>query len=153
MNQNTVDDTGFGTSGVETGPTVESVRVDRPARRTVLAGIGAVATACDTAEETFDRLVDRGQQVQAEWQGRTEQFRRQNAGATGRFRDYFRSAMDAFLDGLNVPSKADVDTINVKLNIVTRKLDDLQMQSMSSTAVEPEPAVTPPTSMTGDLAT
>jgi hypothetical protein len=42
-------------------------------------------------------------------------------------REYFRSAMDSFLDSLNVPSKTDVDTINVKLNILTRKLDDLQM--------------------------
>jgi len=97
------------------------------AKRCVLAGIGAVATAYDTAEDTFDRLVNRGQQVRDDWGERGENMRRQNAGARARARDYLRGAMDNFLNGLNIPSKGDVDTINVKLNILTRKLDDLQM--------------------------
>lgn len=165
MNESHVNDPDFGTSGFEsesvyttTGVESESIssgasaQASNPARRAVLAYIGAVASAYDTAEQTFDRFVDRGQQVQEEWQEKARGVRRQNAGAGYRMRDAFRSAMDAFLDGLNVPNKADVDTINVKLNILTRKIDDLQMQGGQETIPVQEPA-SPPTSSTGDLAT
>jgi hypothetical protein len=53
--------------------------------------------------------------------------------------------MDAFLDTINVPNKADVDTINVKLNILSRKLDDLQgvrAQAGQPAAAPPDPDVT-----------
>ena len=114
-----------------------------------------MATACDTANGTFDRLVDRGQQVQDEWQTRTDDFLDQNAGARTRVQGYFRGAVDAFLDSISVPNKSDVDTINVKLNILTRKLDDLQMQSLRET--EPVPTAVPddtvPPPVTGDLST
>lgn len=115
-------------------------------KRVVLAGIGAAASAYDTAEDTFDRFVDRGQRAQEEWQGRANDVRRRNAGARWRLQEYFRDAMGSMLDSLNIPSKTDVDTINVKLNIVTRKLDDLQMGGVSDTVpIYPEtPPSTPP---------
>lgn len=127
-------------------------------KRVVLAGIGAVATACDTAEDAFDRLVRRGQRVQNEWSQRADDIRRQNAGAGARARDYFRGAMDTFLNSLNVPNKGDVDTINVKLNILSRKLDDLQMDLVREPAASsaPREVVLPesaPHSPEGDLET
>ena len=122
---------------------------DGPAKRAVLAGLGAVATACDVANETFDRFVDRGAHAQDELQRRADEMRMQTAGRT-RVGDALRSAMNAFLDGINVPNKADVDVINAKLNIVTRKLDDIQFQSMheSTPAVSPD-VVVPPDEATG----
>lgn len=123
------------------------------ASKAVLAGIGAVATACDTAEGTFDRFVNRGQRLQEEWQDRASEIRQQNVGTTGRMRSYFRSAMDAFLDSVNVPNKADVDTINVKLNILMRKMDDIQIDGIRERAEASEPAPTIVTPATEDLAT
>lgn len=114
-----------------------------PARRALLAGIGAIAFACDTAEETFDRFVNRGERLQSELQERVDEVRQQNAGARGRVDQYYRTAVDALLDRANLPSKADLDTINVKLNVVSRKLDDLQMQNVKDTTEVP-PASTPP---------
>jgi poly(hydroxyalkanoate) granule-associated protein len=107
-------------------------QMEGPVRRAMLAGIGAVALFRDGAQQTFDRLVDRGEQVQTELEERAERVRRRNAGTSTRVRESFRGAMDAFLDALNVPNKADVDTINVKLNILSRKLDDIQMQQVRS---------------------
>jgi polyhydroxyalkanoate synthesis regulator phasin len=117
------------------------------------ASIGAMATACDTAEEQFNRFADRGQRVQEEWQDRANGVRQRNAGARNRMRDYFRGAMDMVLDTFNVPSRTDVDTVNVKLNILTRKIDDLQMQSMERPkgATTQVPPLDPP--ITGDLTT
>ena len=103
-----------------------------PLRKVVLAGIGAIAEACDTAEQRFDEFANRGERVREEWTERADELRRERSGARGRARDYFRSAMDTLLDTFNVPNKTDVDTINVKLNILTRKIDDLQMEAMES---------------------
>lgn len=116
------------------------------ARRFMLAGIGAVATACDTAGQTYDRFADRGARVQQEWQERADEIRQQNMGARSRLGEYLRSGMDVFLNTMNIPSKGDIDTINVKLNIVSRKLDDIQMDRVRQTAptVDEEPPSPPP---------
>jgi polyhydroxyalkanoate synthesis regulator phasin len=98
-----------------------------PAKRVVLASLGAMATACDVANETFDRFVDRGSQAQEHIMRRADEARMQNAGNRTRMGEALRSAMNAFLDGINVPNKTDVDVINAKLNIVNRKLDDIQV--------------------------
>ncbi len=124
---------------------------DGPAKRAVLAGLGAVATAYDVANETYDRFVDRGAQAQDHLQRRADDMRMQATGRT-RLSDAVRSAMNTFLDGINVPNKADVDVINAKLNIVTRKLDDLQFQNVNESAPPTAPdVVIPPNESTGTV--
>lgn len=103
------------------------------ARRIALAGLGAVATARDTANDTFERFVDRGERAQEDLRQRADEARSYNAATRGRVGDAMRGAMNALLDAINVPNKADVDTINVKLNILTRKLDDLQYRAVKET--------------------
>lgn len=128
---------------------------DGPAKRAVLASLGAVATAYDVANDTFDRFVDRGNRAQEDLRRRADEARLQNAGNRTRMGDALRSAMNAFLDGINVPNKADVDVINAKLNIVTRKLDDLQIQGVQDT-IHPAPppgpdVVIPPADSSGPI--
>jgi polyhydroxyalkanoate synthesis regulator phasin len=98
------------------------------ARRMFYAWVGAMATAYDTAEDTYEQFVRRGREATEEWQQRSDDVRLQSSGAAGRVRDSFRSVMDGFLSSLNMPTKAEVDAMNVKLNILMRKLDDLAMQ-------------------------
>ncbi|HLJ68007.1 MAG TPA: phasin family protein [Chloroflexota bacterium] len=149
MNEETVSDP---TDTVHVEVDVDATaagRSQRPLRRAFLAGIGAMATACDRADQTFDEFVTRGERVRDEWTERADELRRENRGARGRMGEYFRGAMDAFLDTLNVPNKTDVDTINVKLNILTRKIDDLQMDALeratpSRTAGGPAAPESPP---------
>jgi polyhydroxyalkanoate synthesis regulator phasin len=129
----------------ETDPPFISRRADDAARRLALAGLGAVDLARETAEETFDRLVERGQRTQGDIEGRLRDARMSRRARRSRLGDACRNAMDAFLDTINVPNKADVDTINVKLNILSRKLDDLQgvrAQAGQPAAAPPDPDVT-----------
>lgn len=124
-------------------------RGEDAARRAVLAGIGVVASACDTAESTFDRFVSRGEQVRDDWQARTDEVRQRNLGARGRMRESVRTVLDSVFDTVNVPSKTDIDAVNVKLNVLNRKLDDLQMQQDVPPIVTPVEPPLPPE----DLAT
>jgi polyhydroxyalkanoate synthesis regulator phasin len=147
MNANTVHDE---TNGEPEGTGRYEPRSS--AERLVLAGIGAVASALDRAEQQFDHYVDRGKEVRDELQERGEEIRQQRWTARSRARDCFRGTMDLVLDTLNVPSRTDVETINVKLNILTRKLDDLQMPPVNKTAT-PGPPTTGDSPPTGDLST
>jgi poly(hydroxyalkanoate) granule-associated protein len=148
----TVDE-GTWQSDVEYEPNeAMSDRAEETARRMMLAGLGAVAMAVDAAEDTFDRLVDRGERVQSELEERAREARRGRLMRRSRLGNAFRNAMDAFLDTLAVPNKADIDTINVKLNILTRKIDDLQMDEAmtrearaGSASSVPTPDSAPPT--------
>ncbi|HEX6510557.1 MAG TPA: hypothetical protein VF221_23255 [Chloroflexota bacterium] len=106
-------------------------------RRVWYAGIGAAATACDVASDTFDRFVDRGARAQEELRLRADDVRARNMGTRGRVGEALRGAMNTLLDGVNIPNKSDVDTINHKLNYVTRKLDDLQLQQVRAAGVTP----------------
>lgn len=129
---------------------------DAMAKRLALAGIGAVAAACDEAESQFDRFVRRGHEVTEEWQEKTDRTRMQGATSRERMRDSVRSMMGVFLDSFNIPTKSEVDAMNVKLNVMMRKLDDLSMERAArSTSGQPEapsPAV-PPAAPDTDLAT
>jgi polyhydroxyalkanoate synthesis regulator phasin len=152
MEQDQIDEAGFGTSGAEsaTAPIPPPTRDLGPTERFILAGIGAAATALDEADIWFDRFVARGQQVREDVRERTEDIRLQRAGARYRMSDALRTAMDAFLDTINIPNKGDVDTINVKLNVLTRKVDDLQTQTAEETAPS---GTTPPPRASKDPAT
>jgi polyhydroxyalkanoate synthesis regulator phasin len=137
MNENPfIDDAGPDVD-MFTVETTESGRGDgwypgKYTRRFLMAGIGAVATLIDNAGETFDQLADRGERVSRELNERVEDARHQNAGASDRVRDYARSGANSVMDTLGVPNKGDVDTINVKLNILSRKLDELQMSRVAT---------------------
>ena len=127
-------------NGVSDGP---SERAEVAAKRVLLASVGAFAAACDTAAQTFDQFVDRGQRVRNEWESKADEVRDQNRDATIRARHYMRNAIDAFLETIHIPSKTDVDAIQLKLNVLNRKLDDLQMQSSREPFVPPEPPISP----------
>jgi poly(hydroxyalkanoate) granule-associated protein len=129
----------------QTAPDESLDQAEGPARRLVLAGIGAAASMADAAADRFDEFVNRGRQVRDEWQGKADEVRRRNVSTRGRVQESFRTAMDVFLDSLNIPSKGDMDTINVKLNILSRKLDDLQMERVRGTSAGAAKAPTPPT--------
>jgi polyhydroxyalkanoate synthesis regulator phasin len=116
-------------------------------KKLLWASLGAFAEACDVAGKRFDEFVNRGQRVQAEWQDKADDIRRQNAGARGRVQDSFRGAMDVFLNSFHVPSKGDVDTVNMKLNILSRKLDDLQIDRVGPSGGPEAPPPPPPESL------
>jgi hypothetical protein len=112
-------------------------------RKLLLAGLGAAVTAVDTAGVTMERFLERGEDVSNHWNERMNDVRRENQGAGERVKDYARTGVNAFLDTVGVPNKGDVDTINMKLNILSRKLDEIQLQRVEPTAASSKPATGP----------
>jgi hypothetical protein len=94
-------------------------------RRLLLAGLGAAVTVVDTAGETVERLIERGESVSNEWTERVNDMRHDNSGAGERVKDYARTGVNVLLDTVGVPNKG---------NILSRKLDEIQLQQVQPAA-------------------
>lgn len=103
------------------------------AKKVALAGIGAVVVATEATDEVFNELVKRGERTREEAAREINEARvrgaERRAGVTG----YVRSRMDSMLNKFNLPSKGDVDSVNAKLNILTRKVDEVQASQVEPT--------------------
>lgn len=101
-------------------------------KRVALAGIGAITVASEVTDEVFSELVKRGEKTADEAMREIKQVRERRAERRADASTYVRARMDSILNRLNLPSKGDVDSINAKLNILTRKVDDVQAGQVDS---------------------
>jgi polyhydroxyalkanoate synthesis regulator phasin len=100
----------------------EKKAVLAPLRKVLLASIGAVAVAQDEAEDLINKLVDRGEIAREEGRKLVDDMmvkRREKMEA------HFDSRVEAALDRMNVPTKADLKAVEKKLDELNQKLDKL----------------------------
>lgn len=100
------------------------------ARKVLLAGIGAVALAQEEVEEFVNKLVERGEiaekdgrkLVQDIMDKRKKKAEEIKSDAEGKL----EKRMEEILDRMNVPSKADIDALSVKITALSKKVDELR---------------------------
>ena len=93
-----------------------------PLRKVVLASIGAVAVAQDEAEDLINKLMERGEIAREEGRRLMDDMvakRREKNQAR------FDATVEAALDKMNVPTKADLKAVEKKLDQLNSKLDKL----------------------------
>jgi polyhydroxyalkanoate synthesis regulator phasin len=93
-----------------------------PLRKVVLASIGAVAVAQEEAEDLINKLVERGEIAREEGRSLMDDMvakRREKTQAQ------FDARVEAALDKMNVPTKADLKAVEKKLDELNSKLDKL----------------------------
>jgi polyhydroxyalkanoate synthesis regulator phasin len=93
-----------------------------PLRKVMLASIGAVALAQEEAEDLINKLVERGEIAREEGRKLADDMmakRREKMEAR------FDSRIEAALDRMNVPTKADLKAVEKKLDELNQKLDKL----------------------------
>jgi polyhydroxyalkanoate synthesis regulator phasin len=113
-------------------------------RRLALAGLGAAAIANELANEVFSELVRRGEHTADEMQQQWEERRKRTVERTTTARHAVRAKMDAVLNYIDLPSKSDVDAINAKLNILMRRVNEIQVERvMGARTPPPEPTKEP----------
>lgn len=114
------------------------------ARNAYLAMLGAVGMLWDGWDDTVSRLVERGEELQGELQSRAQEARWENMRASSRMGDSVQMVTRALRDQLDIPSKSEIDAMNVKLNILLRKLDDLALRTETATGAPEVPVAPPP---------
>ena len=93
-----------------------------PLRKVVLASIGAVAVAQEEAEDLINKLVERGEIAREEGRSLMDDMvtkRREKTQAQ------FDARVEAALDKMKVPTKADLKAVEKKLDELNSKLDKL----------------------------
>jgi polyhydroxyalkanoate synthesis regulator phasin len=113
-------------------------------RSIYLAMLGAVAMAYDGLDETVERLIRRGEELQGDLQGKAQEVSWDAMTRPAKVGESVQMVGRALRDQLDIPSKTEIDAMNVKLNILMRKLDDLTMRSAEVAASAPDEPVTPP---------
>ncbi|MCC7352757.1 MAG: phasin family protein [Anaerolineae bacterium] len=95
-------------------------------RKAFLAGIGALDLARERTEEMMARLAERGERVREERREYWEKKMSRRQARLNKMRARMDKRMGKLMDRLNVPTKSDIETLNEKIEGLSRKIDALQ---------------------------
>jgi polyhydroxyalkanoate synthesis regulator phasin len=110
-----------GTSGAE-----ERTPLFDAARKVLLAGIGAVALAQDEIEDFIDRLVERGEIAEKDGRKLVSEIKERRMKGATKAEEMITKRVEAILDRMNVPAKADIDALSEKIAALTKKVEELK---------------------------
>lgn len=99
------------------------------ARKVLLAGIGAVALAQDEIEEFIDKLIERGEiaekdgkQLVSEIMERRKNIQKKTGDEVSKT---VNKQVEQILQRMDIPSKADIDSLSKKIAELSEKIDEL----------------------------
>ena len=95
-------------------------------RKALLAAIGAAAIAQDEIEALVNRLVERGEIAERDGKILIHEMKDKRKSKTTKIEDEIDRNISNVLDRMNIPTKADVDALNVKIAELSKKLDEMK---------------------------
>jgi poly(hydroxyalkanoate) granule-associated protein len=96
------------------------------ARRVLLASIGAVALAQDEIEDFVDKLVERGEIAEKDGRKLVREVMDRRKKDREKAEDKLGKRIEEVLDRMNIPTKADIETLSDKIANLTKKVEDLK---------------------------
>ena len=104
----------------ERGPLLEALR------KVLLAGIGAVVIAQEEIEDLVNKLVERGEIAEKDGKKLVREVMDKRKKGAEKAEDEFTKRIEEILDRMNVPTKADIDSLGEKIAALTKKVDELK---------------------------
>ena len=95
-------------------------------RRMLLASVGAVALAQDEIDEFISRLVERGELADKEGFTLMKEIKARRSKHMGKVEDALTTHLEAAMARLNLPTKADLDTLSEKIAALNQKIEELK---------------------------
>lgn len=95
------------------------------ARRVLLASVGAVALAQDEIEDFVNRLVERGEIAEQDGKKLIREVLTRRRHIFEKKESELARRVEAMLERLKVPTKADIEALNEKIAALTQKIEDL----------------------------
>ena len=108
----------------------ERARLSGAVSKLVLASIGAVALGQETLERLLNRMVERGEQVQEAARKRADALREKGRHMIGPR----VHKLEAALDEANLPSKADIQSLQDQIATLSAKVEQLSQEKAKRTA-------------------
>ncbi|HLE83631.1 MAG TPA: phasin family protein [Thermoanaerobaculia bacterium] len=114
------------------------------AHKIFLAGLGTVKTVGDESGELFDRLVERGKDLEAQgkkglrtWRKEIEKTTSKVEGRVDRLGDRIDDQVTNALHRLGVPTRTEIQTLTRRVEELSRKVDKLAVTPAVKPAVKP----------------
>lgn len=95
------------------------------ARKVLLASVGAMALAQDEIEDFVNRLIERGEIAETDGRKLMQEIKERRKANMGKAEDLFSSRMDSMIKRLNIPTKADIETLSEKIAALSKKMDEI----------------------------
>lgn len=96
------------------------------ARRVLMASIGAVALTQDEMEKFVGRLVDRGEIAEKDGRKLVQDLVDRRRSQTVKVEEQMDRRIGDILARMNVPTKADIESLEAKLAALSKKIDELK---------------------------
>lgn len=97
-------------------------------RKVLLATIGAAAIAQEEVEALVNKLIERGEIAEKDGKSLIHEMMEKRKSKTGKIEDEVSKNITDVLKKMNIPSKADVEVLNQKINGLSKKIDELKKQ-------------------------
>lgn len=95
-------------------------------RKVILAGIGAVALAQEEVEKFINQLIERGEIAEKDGKKLIQEVMDKRKRGAEKAEDEVNKRVEAVLDRMSVPSKADIEALSEKIAELSKKVDELK---------------------------
>lgn len=95
------------------------------ARKVLLASVGATVLAQDEIEEFVKHLINRGELAESEGTKLVEEMRERRRKNMEKAEERISKRMERMIKRLEIPTKADVDSLSDRITSISKKLDEI----------------------------
>jgi poly(hydroxyalkanoate) granule-associated protein len=95
-------------------------------RKMMLAALGAAVIAEEEIEALINRLVEKGELAEKDGKKLISEAMDKRKTKTANLSDEINKNINDVLQRMNIPTKADIDTLGQKINGLSKKIDELK---------------------------
>ena len=103
----------------------EGISLLEAARKVLLASIGAFALGLEEVEDFVNKLVERGEIAEQDGKKLINEIKTKRKKDAKKAEDEITKRVEEVLDHMNVPTKADIDSLGKKITALSKKVDEL----------------------------
>lgn len=98
------------------------------------AGLGAVMMVQDEVVNLADKMVEQGEATETKSRKRVDAFvdkrKKDSKDLTKRMEKNWNKQMESLLHRMNIPTRAEINSLNNKITRLTKKVDDLKKEAV-----------------------
>jgi poly(hydroxyalkanoate) granule-associated protein len=95
-------------------------------RHVLLASIGAVVIVEEEIETLVNKMIERGEIAEKDGKKLVHEVMDKRKGKAQKLDDQIRKDVEAVLERISIPTKADVEELSQKITVLTAKVDELK---------------------------
>ncbi|HSF80118.1 MAG TPA: phasin family protein [Anaerolineales bacterium] len=96
------------------------------ARKLLLASVGAISIAQDEIEDFVNKLIERGEIAEQDGRKLISEIVDKRKQRVHKAEDEIGRRVEVVLDRLNVPTKADIDSLSKQVSALSKKVEELK---------------------------